>query len=175
MLKRLSYEESCRALQTQQLLESGEIPAMPATMPRHDDEALSISFFRQMLAEVKFENMTLPRTFFGRSEIRECSFRNSDLSESRANWNDFIDVDFTNAILINADLRACLFENVSFGGANLSGVDFRYCGFKSCDFKNADLTSAKLTAKVGASLKLSPDQQSVIDWQDEDGDEPGGG
>jgi uncharacterized protein YjbI with pentapeptide repeats len=175
MLKRLPFEESCRALQKQQVLESGDIPAMPATMPHHDDEVLGISFFRQMLAEVKFENMTLSRTFFGRSEIRECSFGNTDLTESRANWNDFIDLDFTNAILENSDLRACLFENVNFRSANLGGVDFRYCGFKSCDFKDADLTGAKLTTKVGASLKLSIDQQSVVDWQEEDGDEPEGG
>jgi len=55
------------------------------------------------------------------------------------------------------------------------GVDFRYCGFKRCDFTDADLTDAKLTQKVGAVLQLSVEQQSVVDWQSEDGEEPEGG
>jgi len=63
--------------------------------PRHDDEQLGVSFFRTRLADVTLDGLTLPRTFFGRSEIRGVSFPVTDLSESTANWNDFIDVDFS--------------------------------------------------------------------------------
>jgi len=148
---------------------------MPPQRPRHDDEVPGVSFFRTLLADAKLEHLTLPHTFFGRSEIRATSFQNTDLSESTANWNDFIEVDFSDADLSGSDLRACLFERVKFRGAKLAGVDFRYCGFKRCDFTDADLTDAKLTQKVGAVLQLSAEQQSVIDWQSEDGDEPEGG
>lgn len=128
-----------------------------------------------MAAEAKLEHLTLPRTFFSRSEIRAISFRGSELCQSTANWNDFIDVDFTSADLTDSDFRACLFEQVRFIEANLSGVDFRYCGFKNCDFSGAELSGAKLTQKVGRALHLSPEQQSVIDWQADDGEEPEGG
>ncbi|HEX9047411.1 MAG TPA: pentapeptide repeat-containing protein [Verrucomicrobiae bacterium] len=175
MPSRLSYEESCRMLQSQQLLEAGALPPLPAHPPRSDDELPGVSFFRTQLANAKLEHLTLPRTFFGRSEIRDSAFRNCDLSESTANWNDFINVDFSASDLSRSDLRACVFERVRFTGALLAGADFRYCGFKGCDFTNADLTEAKLTRKVGAALRLSPEQQSVIDWQTEDGDEPAGG
>jgi len=117
----------------------------------------------------------LPRTFISRSEIRATSFRDTDLTGSTANWNDFIDVNFSAADLSGSDLRACVFERVRFVGASLVGVDFRYCGFKKCDFTDADVTDMKLTTKLGSVLRLSPEQQSVIDWQADDGEEPAGG
>jgi uncharacterized protein YjbI with pentapeptide repeats len=175
MPARLSYEDSCRALQRWQLLDPGEFPPLRHEPPRYDDESLGVSFFRTMLADVKLENLTLPCTFFGRSEIRAISFKNTDLSSSTANWNDFIDVDFTAADLSRSDLRACLFQKVRFRNARLVGVDFRYCGFSQCDFSGADLDGVKLTQKSGAALKLSPEQQQLIDWQSDDGDEPDGG
>ena len=175
MSQRLSYEESWRALQRDQIIDEGEIPALPERSPRYDDEVLGVNFFRTALAEAKLENLTLPRTYFGRSEIRATSFQNTDLSESTANWNDLIDVSFKLANLSHCDLRACLLERVSFVEATLTEVDFRGCGFKGCDFSGADLTGAKLTKKAGAALRLTPDQQAVIDWQSEDGDEPDGG
>jgi uncharacterized protein YjbI with pentapeptide repeats len=174
-MPRLSYEDSCRTLQSQQIIDSGDIPRLPQQPPRYDDEVLGVSFFRTMIADSKIEHLTLPRTFFGRSEIRATSFQDTDLSESTANWNDFIDVDFSTADISHADFRACVFERVRFSGARLAGVDFRHCGFKACDFSGADLTDAKLTKKAGASLQLSSEQQSVIDWQAEDGEEPEGG
>lgn len=175
MPERLSYEDSCRALQSQQLIEPGNIPLMPPRPPGHDDEVMGVSFFRTLLADAKLEHLTLPHTCFARSEIRATSFRNTDLSGSTANWNDFIQVNFTAADLSHSDLRACRFERVRFANAKLVGVDFRYCGFKDCDFSGADLTDAKVTQKAGRSLRLSPEQQSVLDWQAEDGEEPSGG
>ena len=175
MSQRLPYEESCHALQREQIIDAGEIPPLPQRSPCYDDEILGVNFFRTSLAEAKLENLTLPRTYFGRSEIRATSFQNTDLSESTANWNDFIDVSFNSADLSRCDFRACLMEKVSFVGACLADTDFRSCGFKGCDFSDADMAGAKLTKKAGASLRLSPDQQSAIDWQAEDGEEPEGG
>lgn len=175
MPQRLSYEESCRVLQREQVIDEGAIPPLPGRMPRQDDELMGVSFFRTRLADAKVENMTLPRTYFGRSEIAATSFQGTDLSESRANWNDFIEVDFSGADLSNSDLRGCLYERVKFRGTNLHGADLRYCGFKECDFSDAEMAGVKVTQKVGSALGLSNEQQSVIDWQDEDGEEPDGG
>jgi uncharacterized protein YjbI with pentapeptide repeats len=174
-MARLSYEDSWRELERQQLVDAGDIPPLPQRPPRHSDEVLGVCFFRIMLMDAKLERLTLPRTFFGRSELRVVSFRDTDLSESVANWNDFIEVDFSRADLSRSDLRACLFERGRFVGAVLVGTDFRYCGFKHCDFTDADVTDARFTVKAGAALQLSDEQRSVIDWQAEDGEEPVGG
>jgi uncharacterized protein YjbI with pentapeptide repeats len=175
MTLRLSYDDSCRALQSQQIIDEGEIPPMPERPPRHDDEVLGVSFFRTKLADAKLEHLTLPRTFFGRSEIRATSFLDTDLSESTANWNDFIDVDFSSADLSHFDFRASVLQSLRFIGSRLVGADFRRCTFTGCDFTNADLTGAKFTKQAAASLRLSSEQQRVIDWQADDGAEPGGG
>lgn len=175
MTARLSYDDSCRVLQSQQLIDEGDISPLPQRPPRHDDELLTVSFFRTELVDVKLEHLTLPRTFFGRSEIRTTSFRDTDLSESTVNWNDFVDVDFGSADLSRCDFRSCRFQNVRFIGARLADADFRHCSFIGCDFSGADLTGAKFTKKAAASLHLSSEQQRVVDWQAEDGDEPEGG
>src|ERR1700679_1165339 len=95
MPDRLSYIASCELLLNQQLLDDAEIPAMPRHPPRYEDETLGVGFFRTRLSDAKLEGLTLPRTFFGRSEIHCVSFQSTDLSESTANWNNFTDVDFS--------------------------------------------------------------------------------
>jgi len=171
---RPSYEESCRELQRLGWVKAGSIPPLPKRRPCYDDpEPLGLEFFRTRVSDDRFENLTLPRTFFGRSEIRDMSFGGTDLSESTLCWNDFIAVDFSDCDLSNSDLRAALFEKVNFSRANLSQADLRRSQFQSCDFSGANLRGAKLTRSQ--RLQLSPSQKREVDWQGSEGDEPGGG
>src|SRR5262249_50816582 len=140
-----------------------------------DEEPLGINIFRTAIGDDKLENLTLSRTFFGRSEIRNVSFRGSDLSESTFCWNDFIAVDFSNCDLSRSDLRAALFEDVKFVGADLNGCDLRRSDFLKCDFSNANLQKAKLTTEQMGKLNLSTGQREQVDWQEDDGEEPDGG
>lgn len=193
---RLSYEESCKFLRRQVASDTDTddaIPPMPDHRPQIDDEEpLGVNFFRTWLGvgrptglsvpedwvdvpEYALENLTLPRTFFGRSEVGPMSFRNTDLSESTLCWNDFIDVNFTDADLSESDLRASVFTRVAFVRATLRNADLRRSDFVGCDFTDADMTGVKLTRKQGKRIRLSGEQQAVVDWQDADGDEPPGG
>ena len=173
-MSRRSYEDSRRVLESLLAIDAGEKPVAPPPLSPADG-APGVHLFGAMLAKAKLEHLTLPGTFISRSEIRDLSFRDTDLTECTAHWNDFIHVNFSGADLSRSDLRGCVFERVRFVGAALAGVDFRYCGFKKCDFTGAEVTDMKLTAKLGAALKLSREQQSVIDWQADDGEEPAGG
>jgi hypothetical protein len=195
---RLSYEESCKFLQRHNHLGGGVegvIPPMPDHRPQFDDStSIGVRFFRtwvgvgrpfglepsspedwEDVAEHALENLTLPRTFVGRSEIGPISFKNTDLSESTLCWNDFIEVNFTDADLSGSDLRASIFKRVAFVRANLRTADLRRSGFEACDFTDADMAGAKLTRKQGEGIRLSDEQRKVIDWQESDGDEPPGG
>jgi BTB/POZ domain-containing protein KCTD9 len=171
---RLTYEDSCRRLQKLRLLEPGELPPLPRTMPSCDDEVLGVSFFRTLVADEALENLTLPRTFFGRSEIRGTSFKNTDMSESRLCWNDFMYVDFTATKLTGSDLRASVYENVKFVGADLQNADLRRGTFRECDFTDANLRGAKLNKGAKILESMTPDQRAAIDYQPE-GEEPPGG
>lgn len=128
---RLSYEESFRHLQKVGCLAEGPVFPLPDHRPQFDDESPRVSFFRTWLGsgtpfglqasspedegggldEHALENLNLPRTFFGRSEISYISFKNTDLSESTLCWNDFIEVNFTDADLSECDLRASIFKH----------------------------------------------------------------
>ena len=173
---RLSYEESCKLLQRLGYLKEGAIPPVPDHRPQFDDEEpLGVGFYRTFTGDGDLENLTLPRTFFGRSGIGPLSFKNTDLSESTLCWNDFYGVKFRNADLSGCDLRASLFTDVDFVRANLRRSDLRHSSFDSCDFTDADLQGAKLTRQQGERISLSNEQREVIDWQETDGEEPPGG
>ena len=170
---RLSYEESCAKLWGR-FLDPGEVPPLPDHMPGPDDPGpLGVSFFRTMVGDGEdLADLTLPRTFFHRSEISDVSFRNTDLTESNLCWNDFIDVDFSEAVLAYADMRASVFEGVDFTGADLRGADMRRSEFTDCSFRDAQLEEAVLTHEQGETMELDDDQREAVAWTDDPGPEP---
>jgi BTB/POZ domain-containing protein KCTD9 len=195
---RLSYEDSCRLLMRLGYLYqgdySGKLPVLPDRRPQSgDDLPHGVRFFRTWVGSGRpfrlqtppdfesdnkqddLENLTLPRTFFGRSEISRISFKNTDLSESTLCWNDFIEVNFTDADLSACDLRASLYVRSVFVRAYLRDADLRRSTFKECDFTDADLRGAKLTRAQGGGLPLSENQKQTIDWLESSGEEPPGG
>jgi hypothetical protein len=55
---------------------------MPDRIPRYDDgQPWGVNFFRTMLSENDLSNLTLPRTYFGRLQISNVSFRDTDFTE----------------------------------------------------------------------------------------------
>ncbi len=171
--KRLSYEESCERFKPDYI---SETPPLPDRMPRFDDEEPGLSFFRTFVGDGDdFSDLTIPRTYFGRSEVNDASFRNTDLSQSCMCWNDFVNVDFTGADLSGADLRGSAYKSVRFSAANLQGADLRHSSFEECDFQGADLTQAILARSQKKFLALTPEQNKVIDWRWSPGPEPDGG
>ncbi len=194
--RRLSYELSCEFLQRYHNVGEGVEGAIPP-MPDHRPDCYGgdgVRFFRTWVGvgrplglepsnpeawvdveEHSLENLTLPRTFFGRSEIGPISFQNTDLSESTLCWNDFIEVNFTDADLSKSDLRASIFKHVAFVRTNLRDADLRRSRFEACDFTDADMIKAKLTREQGGRIHLSDEQRKMIDWQESEGDKPLGG
>ena len=173
---RLSYAESCKQLQELGLVDQGPIPPLPNHLPRYDDPGpLGVSFFKTSLDKDRLENMTLNRTFFGRSEIKAVSFKNTDLAQSNLCWNDFIDVDFTDVNLESSDLRASTFSKVRFIRANLSKADLRRSSFEGCQFDDAILKGAIAHNHQKAELHLSDAQVRQVAWTNDEGSEPGGG
>jgi BTB/POZ domain-containing protein KCTD9 len=186
---RLSYKDSCRLLQRlgyPDVGAEGVIPPVTDHCPQIDNDPLGVTFFRTFVGQDieqgdddvshrNLENLTLPRTFFGRSYIQHVSFKNTDLSESTLCWNDFSEVNFTDADLSGCDLRASFFSETDFVRTNLRNADLRRSNFEACDFTGADMQGAKLTREQAEQILLSDQQQQVIDWQESDGEEPPGG
>ena len=67
----------------------------------------------------KLENLTMPSIFFCRCGVYEISFRNTSLVDSIFCWNDFVDVDFTDADLSRCDLRCSIFKERSICSAQI--------------------------------------------------------
>jgi hypothetical protein len=154
-------------------------PFVPPRMPSHDDEQLGWSFFRTSAHEADYSYCTLPRTYFGRSELNEVNFRNTDLSESRMCWNDFFDCDFAKADLSGCDMRASNFTRCKFDGADLRRADLRRSSFEDSSFQGANLKGAVMdndsAADWATDEHLSKAQVATIFWHDEPGGEPDGG
>jgi len=177
---RKSLEDTWRYLEA----EGEETPRRPDgspfvhdRMPNHDDEELGFSYFRYRLEDADNSNLTLPRTFFGRSWFARVSFANSDLSESRMCWNEFDACDFSGADLSGCDMRASDFKGCKFVGAVLRVADLRRSSFDDCDFTGAELASAVAEDEGYEGCvheSLSPDQQAVVVLMDEGPVPPGG-
>lgn len=154
-------------------------PFVPKKVPAYDDDKLGFEFFRTGCEDVDYSNLTLPRTYFGRSELRNVNFANTDLSESCMCWNDFIECDFSGADLSNCDMRASNFENCKFDGAIFKGADLRRSAFEGCTFKKADLKGAiaddVYANEYGLYDALTKVQQKAIEWHEDAGPEPDGG
>ena len=178
MAHRRSLEETWIHLGDSMPRDAQGKPFVPPAIPSDDDEVFGFSFFRNFVEGDDLSDVTLPRTYFGRSGLERVSFRNTDLSESRMCWNDFKECDFSAADLSGCDMRASLFENCKFGGASLRGADLRRSSFHACDFSGADLTGA--VADENATIeylydKLTEEQQASMDWCDDPGEMPPGG
>jgi len=159
------------------LLAHDDLAPLPKRLPRYDDEEpLGVNIFRTRLAgDLNLSDLSLPRTFFGRSEINGVSFRNTDLHGSNLCWNDFVGVDFTGADLGHADMRSSIFKGVRFVGANLKEATLLRSTFIDCIFDGAVMRGAALTHQQGETMHLSETQKHEIDWRDEDGPEADGG
>lgn len=153
---------------------AGGAPLVPSSKPRVDDEVLGFSVFRTRL-DGEWSSLTLPRTFFGRSLVEHATFHDSDLSESVLCWNDFVQVDFSKAVLAGADLRASSFEGCSFDDASLRGADLRGSSFFGCTFARADLQGVLVERGASWLPSLSADQRALLTLTSSAGDEPPGG
>jgi uncharacterized protein YjbI with pentapeptide repeats len=154
-------------------------PVLPDRMPSFDDEApLGHSYFKSGLEDADCSNLTMPRTFFGRSWFIRVRFAGTDLSESRMCWNDFDDCDFTGGDLSGCDMRASIFRRCMFAGAVLRGADLRRSTFDGCEFTGADL-SGVVAEGTGSRARLrdilSDDQRAAMSWTEDGGPEPPGG
>jgi BTB/POZ domain-containing protein KCTD9 len=137
---------------------------------------LGFNIFRTRLGDgLDLSCLTLPRTFFGRSEINRVSFRNTDLHESNLCWNDFQGTDFTGADLARSDMRSSRFKKVVFVSANLDGADLRRSSFVDCNFEGASMKGVAMTREQASTMHLSKMQRHDIDWREGSGPEPGGG
>lgn len=173
---RNDYIASCAYLRSIGLLPEGTQPTMPNHLPRHDNaKPLGVSFFRTVVADVILDDLTLPRTYFGRSEIKNVSFCRTNLAQSTLCWNDFIQTDFSYANLSFSDLRASSYIRVSFQNADLKSCDLRRSSFQNCAFDGAKMEDAIVTRAQHSELNLSDEQIKTIAWTDDDGPEPEGG
>jgi uncharacterized protein YjbI with pentapeptide repeats len=177
MAARLSPDLSYARLCDLGLLDPNELSSPPERMPRHDDEGpFGFSVFRQRLDDnLDLSDLSLPRTFFGRSEINRVCFRNTDLHESNLCWNDFLGTDFTDANLARSDMRSSIFKQVVFVNTNLDGADLRGSSFIDCNFEGATMRRVALTREQCATVHLSEAQRLDVDWHEDDGPEPGWG
>ncbi|MDN5215835.1 pentapeptide repeat-containing protein [Fulvivirgaceae bacterium BMA12] len=172
---RKSFEETIAILRASGIVDETQDPKIPEDMPQYDDrELVGFKLFRIGLENKDLNNLNMPMTFFYKSEIWKCSFKNTNLHQSNLCWNDFIDVNFSTADLSGSDLRASIFENVLFRETNLSGADLRKSYFEGCDFTLSKMLGTKLTRDAASTLNLSETQIRDIDWQDNEGEEPAG-
>ena len=172
---RLTYEESCRALQRLGHLQEGAIPPLPDHRPRYDDEGpLGVNFFRTSVRDGDIENMTLPRTFFGRSDIGPLSFK-TRIVRIYAVLERFQQGGLHGCQSLQKRPPCLAVLQGAFRQNRSPKCRLRQLTFAECDFTDAEMRGARLTHRQGRVIVLSTQQREAIDWQESDGSPPGGG
>jgi len=167
---RKSFDESCQILRDLGFIKPDEQPVIPPCQPKYEDEEpLGVSFFRWIIEDMILADLTLPRTYFGKSEFINCAFRNCDLNDSNLIWNDFKQIDFSHSNLSNSDMRGSVFDSCSFVKADLTSADLRQSSFNGCKFTGARMKGAKVEDYWQDQLPWTKQQMSDIDWQDDPG------
>lgn len=113
-------------------------------------------------------SLAAPKSGMSPSEVRICRSRHSAGTTSSG-------LTFATLIFHEATCGQHSSTVVRFSEASLVQCDLRRSNFTDCDFSGANLRDAKLTRSQGKQLRLSTQQTQQIDWQDSDGEEPGGG
>jgi hypothetical protein len=171
---RRSWEESLVCFQGRAahipIVPPGRRPADVCDRPEPgDDRFRGLRLADAIHEEVVFEDLTLPRTLFERCRFHGVSFRNTDLRLSCLAGNDWIDCDFTDAVLTCADLRDAVFFGCRFVNCRLVGADLRKSQLTACDFTGADLTGARMDRGLKEVLVLTEHQRRLmVDWCDEE-------
>jgi uncharacterized protein YjbI with pentapeptide repeats len=103
-----------------------------------------------------------------RCRFHAVSFRNTDLTLSCL-AADFIDCDFSDAILNCANLGGSAFFACRFCNAQLLGAEMRGVTLEHCDFTAANLTGARMDRVLKETLPLSEEQRRfMVDWRSPD-------
>jgi uncharacterized protein YjbI with pentapeptide repeats len=172
--ERLSWQDSWRFL----ALRGGSLPENwpedPGEMdtPSPEKKSALPCLRDSRYQEADFENLTLPRTLIDRCRFHGISFRNSDLHLSLLS-GEFIDCDFSEAVLICAHLGQASFFACRFLHAILIGAELRGATLEHCDFTGADLTGARLDRTLKMTLPLSDLQRRImVDWRAPDDEGP---
>jgi hypothetical protein len=177
-LARVTYRRSIELLgqRGSDVATVGEM--IPKSAPSRVDEGKRLAFFRTRVEKGDFQDLTLPRTLFLRSEISECQFSYADLLESSMTWCSWTRCWFWSADLRGCDLRRSIFRDCHFYDAMLDGADLRGARFVNCHISGANMKNARMRKAGGifrltCGLKLSPDQKKQIQWIGDE--EPPGG
>jgi BTB/POZ domain-containing protein KCTD9 len=185
-MHRLSFEETWKLLrETTNLIGENEPVPSEVGPAGYDKKGSGIDYYKFPEINVpaegeeyglwRLENLTMPSIFFCRCGIEDISFRNTSLVDSSFCWNDFINVDFTEADLSRCDMRCSVFENVPFVRADLRDADLRMSTFENCDFTDANMAGTKMTRSQAKNLSLSDKQMQNIAWKRSNGGVPKGG
>jgi uncharacterized protein YjbI with pentapeptide repeats len=178
-MKRLSWSQTWRQLERDGFDLGDRTPTgrpfHPRKMPSFDDKRRGFGFFKEGLEDGDMSNLSLSRLFVGRSRFKEVDFSNSDLSESRLCWNDFVNCRFQHAILKGCDGRASIWKKCDFRDADLSRCDWRHSRFVKCRFESALCEGMRLTRDQNGHLELDEQQLAQVHWCEDAGDEPEGG
>jgi len=181
---RLSFDRSLAALRSRGFEVPSSVEAIPRSMPNVINEGLGerLSFFRTRAEREDFRDLTIPWSLFLRSDIVDCRFENTDLSESSMTWCDWTNCIFMYANLRGCDLRRSIFRNCAFYNAILDEADLRGARFDDCRFGYASMNRTRLEKVLGFftgprkwELRLSKEQAKHVCWVSGAGEVPDGG
>ena len=102
-----------------------------------------VDFFQSELQGSTFVRARMSGVNLAKANIDGCVFDQASLEHCSMKRIMACDVDFTEALLLDANLHLSTFIRCEFTGANLNGANLEGCRFDKCTFCGAGLIGAR--------------------------------
>lgn len=119
--------------------------------------------------DADFSGLNNLKDKFSSSNMKNCKFIGSELSDLVLDSNNIVGCDFSNSEMRNSKIKSSYIENNEFVGCSLIDTEFTSSDIRNCNLSNANLsgivlkTSGLKNCKVeNAVLKLASFEQSHI-------------
>lgn len=91
---------------------------------------------------------------FSSSNMKNCKFVGSDLSDLKLDSNNIVGCNFDNSDFRNSKISSSNLSNNAFSGSSLIDVQFSSSAIRHCDFSNADFSGLELKSSEFKNCKV---------------------
>lgn len=105
---------------------------------------LDSKIYNSNLSKVKFDDAILDKVVMEKVTLDGATFKRAFIKDSSLSYIDWLNIDFTEARLVNTKLSYKTLDNIIFYRAKLADLDLSYTTFKNVSFKDAILTRVNL-------------------------------
>jgi uncharacterized protein YjbI with pentapeptide repeats len=137
---------------------------LPRTKPKKNS-ALSWNMSSGNWIDANFSGLNNLKDKFSTSNMKNCKFIGSDLSDLVLKSNEIENCDFSNSDFRNSKIQSSELSNNVFESCNLIDAEFSSCEIVKCNFLKANFSGAEFTATNFKKNKIEDATWNLVSFK----------